>query len=68
MIKGDLMDNPKIEFITVDKSFGVELIKILDLKPICVSCKLPITEKNFGGILPIDKVICDNICCMVENL
>jgi len=62
------MDKPEIEFITVDRTAGMELIKLLDLKPICVSCKSSITEKNFGGILPKDKVICDNICCMVENI
>ncbi len=55
------------QIIGCDKSFGMEMIKILEVEPMCSFCKTKITEDNFGGIFSKPtRVCCDNICCLIE--
>ena len=59
----------KIEVIQCDKSFGIEMIKILGVESICSFCKTKITEENFGGIFSKPtRVCCNNICCLIESI
>ncbi len=55
--------------ITCDGSFGIEMLKILELEPKCSFCGKEITIKNFGGVFSKPtRACCDNICCIVEAI
>ncbi len=55
-----------MEIIQVDRDAGMELISILDLKPVCQYCGVAVTNKNFGGVFSKpSRVVCDNIICLV---
>lgn len=55
--------------ITCDKSFGMEMIKIIEVEPRCHFCNEDITEDNFGAIFSKPtRVCCNSICCLIEAI
>lgn len=53
-----------MEFIQCDGVTGMVLIEALGVEPKCSYCGGVVTAFNYGVMK--DKVLCDNICCLLE--
>ena len=54
-----------MEFVKIEPQEGMRILKILGVKPICCSCKTPITESNFGVIFG-KNLVCNDVVCINE--